>query len=120
MAEIDANQEALWFLSDFSTAFIRLFMIPPPPRLPPHHRRAFMSSAPDAEQQQQESSSPLDPTAAPATQPKTSGGGDLTPPPGSSEQAEAEIMGPSTSTVFVAGGSGFVGSEICSQVKVDV
>lgn len=75
-----------------------------------------MSSAPDAEQQ--ESSAPLDPATEPAAaQPQTSGGGDLTPPPGSSEQAEAEIMGPSTSTVFVAGGSGFVGSEICSQVK---
>lgn len=73
-----------------------------------------MSSAPDAEQK--ESGSPLDPPAEPAAQPQTSGVGDLTPPPGSSDQAEAEIMGPSTSTVFVAGGSGFVGSEICSQV----
>eukprot|EP00903_Cladosiphon_okamuranus_P015044 g13918.t1 len=73
-----------------------------------------MSSAPDAEQQ--ESGSPLDPPAEPAAQPQMSGGGDLTPPPGSSEQAEAEMVGPSTSTVFVAGGSGFVGSEICSQL----
>lgn len=74
-----------------------------------------MSSAPDAEQEE-ESSAPIDVATEPAGQPQTSGGGDLTPPPGSSEQAEAEIVGPSTSTVFVAGGSGFVGSEICSQV----
>lgn len=80
-----------------------------------------MSSAPDADAEQQESSAPLDITEPAAAQPpQTSGGGDLTPPPGSSEQAEAEIMGPSTSTVFVAGGSGFVGSEICSQVRVRV
>lgn len=75
-----------------------------------------MSSAPDAEQQ--ESSAPLDVTPGDASPPQTSGGGDLTPPPGASEQAEAEIVGPSTSTVFVAGGSGFVGSEICRQVRV--
>ena len=81
---------------------------------PAQYHRVFMSAAPDAEQE--ESDAPLDPTAEPAAEPQTSGGGDLTPPPGSSEQAEAEIMGPSTSTVFVAGGSGFVGAEICRQV----
>lgn len=75
-----------------------------------------MSSAPDAEQQ--ESGTPLDPIPGDAPPPQTSGGGDLTPPPGASEQAEAEIVGPSTSTVFVAGGSGFVGSEICRQVRI--
>ncbi len=74
-----------------------------------------MASAPDAEQQ--ESGTPLEPTTGDAPPPQTSGGGDLTPPPGASEQAEAEIVGPSTSTVFVAGGSGFVGSEICRQVR---
>lgn len=49
-------------------------------------------------------------------QPPVGGGGDLTPPPGVSEQAEADMVSPSISTVFVAGGSGFVGSEICKQV----
>lgn len=47
----------------------------------------------------------------------TAGGGDLTPPPGVSKQAETEMVAPSTSTVFVAGGSGFVGSEICKQAS---
>lgn len=75
-----------------------------------------MSSAPDGEQQ--ESVDPVDPTPEPGAQPQTSGGGDLTPPSGPPEQAEAAIVGPSVSTVFVAGGSGFVGSEICSQVHV--
>ena len=50
-------------------------------------------------------------------QPPTGGRGDLTPPPGVSEQAEAEMVSPPLSTVFVAGGSGFVGSEICKQVS---
>lgn len=36
--------------------------------------------------------------------------------PGLSVQAEAELVASSTSTVFVAGGSGFVGSQICRQV----
>lgn len=49
--------------------------------------------------------------------PQQSVEGDLTPPPGVSEQAEAEMVAPSTSTVFVAGGSGFVGSEICKQAS---
>lgn len=68
-----------------------------------------MSSASDADQNES------DVGFAPKAQ--TSGGEDSTPPPGDSEQEEAELMGPSTSTVFVAGGSGFVGSEICSQVR---
>lgn len=58
----------------------------------------------------------FDDTAEPTM--KTAGGGDLTPPPGVSMQAEAEMVAPSTSTVFVAGGSGFVGSEICKQVRL--
>ncbi|CAM9185828.1 unnamed protein product [Scytosiphon promiscuus] len=66
-------------------------------------------SSPDAEQKEEET-----PESAPKSQ--TSGGGDSTPPPGDAEEEEAEVMGPSTSTVFVAGGSGFVGSEICSQL----
>ncbi|CAM9615304.1 unnamed protein product [Ascophyllum nodosum] len=49
-------------------------------------------------------------------QPPTGGRGDLTPPPGVSEQAEAEMVSPPLSIVFVAGGSGFVGSEICKQL----
>ncbi|CAN0003804.1 unnamed protein product [Laminaria digitata] len=48
--------------------------------------------------------------------PQTSGGGGRNPAPGASEQVEAEVVAPSTSTVFVAGGSGFVGSEICKQL----
>lgn len=74
-----------------------------------------MSSASDAEQQ--ESVDPLDQFPEPVPKPETSGKGDLTPPTGPpAEEADATVMGPSTSTVFVAGGSGFVGSEICSQV----
>ncbi|CAM9505046.1 unnamed protein product [Ectocarpus sp. 4 AP-2014] len=79
-------------------------------RAAPTQRRVFMSSSPDAEDE----SVPV--AQEPAPQPQASGGGDLTPPPGVSEQEEAELVGPSKSTVFVAGGSGFVGSEICSQL----
>lgn len=53
---------------------------------------------------------------SPTIQPPVEGGGDLTPPPGVSEQVESDMVSPSISTVFVAGGSGFVGSEICKQV----
>lgn len=48
---------------------------------------------------------------------QVSGGGGGDEPPDIDEQSEAEVVGSSTSTVFVAGGSGFVGSEICSQVS---
>lgn len=48
---------------------------------------------------------------------QTSGGGGLNPAPGASELVEAEVVASSTSTVFVAGGSGFAGSEICKQAS---
>lgn len=49
---------------------------------------------------------------------QTPGDGSGDNPPDAYEQAEADVVSSPASTVFVAGGSGFVGAEICSQVRI--